>query len=162
MRKSNLSSDLVFDLIHAFKSIQSTEESVNFLQDILTAQEIKNLSIRLRIAKLLLKNLSQREISMQLNVSTATVTKVNSWLNQKGDGFRKVISVLPAKIDIPTKYSKGPIEFHLPEVLTNSIQYGVATAQNKSSSKLIETTRDKEIFDKSLKKISDEYYKSKR
>jgi TrpR-related protein YerC/YecD len=161
MKKSNLNVDLVYDLIQAFKSIKSTKESAYFLQDILTAQEIKNLSIRLRIAKLLLKNLSQREISMQLNVSTSTVNKVNSWLNQKGDGFRKVISILPTKVDIPPSKRKGSIEFHLPEIIADSIQYGIANSQNNASKDLIENTENKKIVDKSMKKISDEYYKSK-
>jgi TrpR-related protein YerC/YecD len=161
MKKSNLSIDLVYDLIQAFKSIKSTKESAYFLQDILTAKEIKNLSIRLRIAKLLLKNLSQRDISMQLNVSTSTVTKVNSWLNQKGDGLRNIISRLPMKFDLPTKNIRGPVEFNLPKILTDSFQYGIANSQNKTSKELIENVENKKIVDKSFKKISDEYYKNK-
>jgi TrpR-related protein YerC/YecD len=160
MKKKYINSDLVFDLINAFKSIKSTEESVEFIQDILTAHEIKNLAIRLRIAKMLLKNTSQRDISLQLNVSTATVTKVNSWLNQKGNGFREIIARLPIKFDVPTKSVRGPIEFHLPEILAASIQYGIASHQNKISDKLIESVETKKISDKSLKQISDEYYKS--
>lgn len=157
----NIDSDLVFDLINAFKSIKSTEESVLFLQDILTAHEIKNLAVRLRIAKLLLKNISQRDISIQLHVSTATVTKVNSWLNQKGDGFRDVISRLPIKFDIPTKRIKGPIEYHLPEILAAGVQYGIASSQNKFPNELIKNVENKKFTDKFLKQKSEDYYKNR-
>lgn len=158
----NIDSDLVFDLINAFRSIKSTEDSVFFLQDVLTAHEIKNLAVRLRIAKLLLKNISQRDISTRLSVSTATVTKVNSWLNQKGDGFRHVISKLPIRIARPTKTIRGPVEFHLPEILATSIQYGIASTQTKLPNILLKNLKDKEDSDKLLKKVSEDYYKTKR
>ena len=159
MLKKNINSDLIFDLINAFKSIKSTEESVFFLQDILTAHEIKNLAVRLRIAKMLLKNTSQRDISTELKVSTATVTKVNSWLNQKGDGFREVVARLPIKLDLPDKIIRGPVEFHLPEILAASVQYGIATYQNKILNKLIEGSENKKLSDENLKGTSDEFYK---
>ena len=48
--------DLVFDLINAFALTKDPLSSSLLIQDLLTASEIKNLSKRLRIAKLLLKN----------------------------------------------------------------------------------------------------------
>lgn len=159
MKKQNLRVDYVFDLINAFKSIKSTDESVLFLQDILTAGEIKNLSIRLRIARLLLGGKSQRSVSMNLNVSIATVSKVNSWLTQRGDGFKKIIARLPIKYNLPTKSVKGPLEYHLPEVLSTSIQYLAANQQNKKVSKLIESVINKKSSDETLKKATSEFYK---
>ena len=159
MKKKNLRVDYVFDLINAFKSIKSTDESVLFLQDILTAGEIKNLSIRLRIARLLLSGKNQRNISMNLNVSIATVSKVNSWLTQRGEGFKKIIARLPIKYNLPTKTVKGPLEYHLPEVLSTSIQYLAANQQNKKVSKLIETVINKKSSDEILKEPASEFYK---
>jgi TrpR-related protein YerC/YecD len=158
----NIDSDLVFDLINAFRSIKSNKDSVLFLQDILTAHEIKNLAVRLRIAKLLLKNVSQRDISIRLHISTATVTKVNSWLNQKGDGFREVITRLPIKFNKPIKPIKGPIEFHLPEILAAGAQYGIASVQNKLPDELIKNVENKKLSDRYLKQASEDYYKNKR
>ena len=159
--KRRLKSDLIFDLINAFNSIKSSQESASFLQDILTASEIKNLSIRLRIAKLLLVGEKQRDISLNLRVSIATVTKVNAWLNQKGEGLKQVISRLPQKYDIPINSIGGPLEFHLPEVLAASIQYTFASAQNKKAIRFIEGVNEKSLLDKQLKEISDETYKQK-
>lgn len=162
MTKKILQPDLVFDLINAFNSIKSSQESSSFLQDILTASEIKNLSIRLRIAKMLLTGEKQRDISFDLKVSIATVTKVNAWLNQKGEGFKQIISRLPQKYDIPTKSIRGPIEFHLPEVLAASIQYGVAKHQIHKAETLINNAERKLSLDEQLKKISSERYKRRR
>jgi len=160
MIKQNLRIDYVFDLINAFKSLDSEEESILFLQDILTAGEIKKLSLRLRIAKLLLDENTQRNICTTLHVSIATVSKVNSWLNQKGLGFKKVISKLPIKYSLPTKISKGPLEFHLPEILLASTQYSIASSQNKKAGKLIEGIKEKEFSDKLQKEVSNDIYKS--
>ncbi len=157
-----LNPELVFDLINAFKSIKSEKDSALFLQDILTASEIKKLSIRLRVAKLLLKDKKQREISRMLKVSIATVTKVNSWLNQKGEGFKNVISKLPIKYEKPKTFIKGPIEYHLPEIVVKLALYGAASLQERSTKKLIESVQEKSDSDKFLKEISDEEYKHRR
>jgi len=159
MRDKPINPDLVFDLINAFKSIKSVDESAFFLQDILTASEIKQLSIRLRIAKLLLSGMKQREVSSRLSTSIATVTKVNSWLNQKRDGFKNIIKKLPTKYNKPTKTIHGPIEYHLPEAIALSVQYIIADNQNKRVEKLIDNLKSKSTTDKELKEISDEEYK---
>jgi len=156
-----LDTDLVFDLINAFRSIKSTEESALFLQDILTANEIKNLSVRLRIAKLLLSGEKQRDISADLKVSIATVTKVNTWLNQKGEGFKQIVSRLPTKYVAPTKPIPGPAEFHLPEILAASIQYGISKFQDQKPEKLIKAAEEKREIDHLLKQVTDEFYKKR-
>ncbi len=161
VRYKPLKPDLAFDLINAFKSIKSADESALFLQDILTANEIKNLSVRLRIARLLLNNEKHREISRKLRISVATVTKVSTWLGEKGKGFREIIARLPVKYNVPTKLIRGPIEFHLPEVLAASIQYGIAKHQNKRIEKFIYEVEEKASTDKELKEMSDEIYKRK-
>lgn len=162
MIRKFINADLIFDLINSFKSIKSAKESAYFLQDILTANEIKNLAVRLRIAKLLLANEKQRDISQELKVSIATVTKVSAWLNQKGEGFKQIISRLPIKYEEPTKPIRGPLEFRLPEVLAASIQYGIAKYQDKKIENFVKAVKEKAILEKELKEISNEKYKHKR
>ena len=43
--------DLVFDLINAFRIVKTPLETAFLIQDLLTANEVKNLATRLRIAK---------------------------------------------------------------------------------------------------------------
>ena len=159
MKDKPINPDLIFDLINAFKSIKSADESALFLQDILTASEIKQLSIRLRIARLLLSRMKQRDISVSLSTSIATVTKVSSWLNQRGNGFKNIIKKLPLKYSKPKKSIRGPIEYHLPEAIALSAQYIIADKQNKRVEKLIDNLKSKSATDKELKEISDEEYK---
>src|SRR3990172_6434224 len=89
--------ELMFDLINSFRIVKSPVETADFLQDLLTAKEIKNLAKRLRIAKLLLNNVTYEEIVRTVHVSYATIAKVSVWLSQGGEGFKKVIARLPVK-----------------------------------------------------------------
>ncbi len=86
---------LVFDLINAFTQTHSVGEAALFLQDLLTKAEMKILGKRLRIAKLLLGNLTYDAIAENLHTSHATVAKIGAWLAERGDGFRKIIEKLP-------------------------------------------------------------------
>lgn len=89
--------DLFFDLVNALVYTKSMGEAALFLQDLLTRKEAQNLSKRLRIAKLLISGMTYEEIEKQLHVSHSTVAKIVVWLNERGDGFRKIISRLPKK-----------------------------------------------------------------
>ena len=152
---------LMFDLINSFRIVRSPLETALFLQDLLTAKEIRNLSIRLRIAKLLLVGKNQREIIDELHTSFATINKVKVWINQGGDGFKNVIGKLPLKWDIPKKLPRGPIEYHLPQTLIALAQYGVARNQDKKVMKFVQAIDDKKELDRGLQKIFDEYYKER-
>ncbi len=88
---------LVSDLIYAIVQAKNFNDSVLFLQDLLTKSEMQMLSKRLRIAKLLLKGKTYREIEDAIKVSHGTVAKIAEWLAMKGEGFRKVIKNLPEK-----------------------------------------------------------------
>src|SRR3989344_1336213 len=121
--------DLMLDLIYAFGIVRKPLETAVFLQDLLTANEIRNLSIRLRIAKLLLFGKNQREIIDELHTSFATINKVKVWIDRGGEGFKNVIGELPLKWDIPKKLPRGPLEYHLPQALIALVKYGVASSQ---------------------------------
>lgn len=149
----------MFDLINSFSVVKNPTETAFFLQDLLTANEIRNLAKRLRIAKLLLTGMPQRDVADEVDVSLATVNKVNLWLNKGGEGFKNVIAKLPAKWDIPKKLPRGPIEFHLPQTLLAVVQYSVAKNQDKKVEKFIEMLEEKDTSDRSCQKVIDEYYR---
>lgn len=87
--------DLITDLINAIVGAKSIGDAALFLQDLLTKTEMKSLSKRLRIAKLLLYGMTYEEIEKQLHASHGTVAKISGWLAERGDGFRKIIEKLP-------------------------------------------------------------------
>lgn len=143
--------ELMFDLINSFRVLKSPIETTNFLQDLLTAKEIKNLAKRLRIAKLLLTGVTFEEIVRTLHVSYATAAKVSTWLSEGGQGFREVISRLPIKYKIPKNLPPTPIEFHLPKLILTLAQYSIAKRQNLQLEKFLEGVSQKEATDRALK-----------
>jgi TrpR-related protein YerC/YecD len=153
---------LMFDLIGAFTIVKKPKETAYFLEDLLTANEVKNLAKRLRIAKLLLSGLSQREVSIKADVCLATVNKVNVWMERGGDGFKEVINRLPRRWAIPKNLPRGPIEYHLPQAIIYTIQYGVARHQNKRVENVIGSFEAKGELDKTMKQETDIYYKKLR
>jgi len=63
----------------------------DFLLDLLTPQEYKELPKRWQIVKLLAKGMPQREIAKTLNVSIGTITRGSRELLDESGGFRKVL-----------------------------------------------------------------------
>ncbi len=165
-RSEKLSKDkkveLFLDLINSFSIIKSPSESALFIQDLLTASEIMNLSVRLRIAKLLLASLTYKEISEQTHASTATITKVSQWLSRGGEGFKKVVGKLPLRWEKPSKIPRGPIEFHLPELIFATARYTLAKSQGRKVEKLMGRMEEKRRSDKLLRKEVGAYYLDKK
>lgn len=135
--------DLVFDLVNSFQYLDKPEKIANFLEDLLTPTEIRNLSVRLRIAKLLLAGKSQREISTALHTSLVTTNKVSNWLRRSGKGFKDVVEKLPLKWSKPSKLPNGPLEYHLPELVAASVILVTSNNQDKVSKKLIQSIKSK-------------------
>jgi len=88
---------LLHDLIHSFSLLRSPDKALSFITNLLTADEVKILSKRLAIAKLLLKGSSYDEVCRSLKTSPVTVAKVASWLKEKGEGFAEIISRIPQR-----------------------------------------------------------------
>lgn len=88
---------LIYDLVYALTAAKTIEDVSLFVQDLLTRQELKNLSKRLRIAKLLLQGKMYEEIEKDIHVSHGTVAKISAWLAQRGEGFRVIVKKLPRK-----------------------------------------------------------------
>lgn len=81
------------NLFEAFSLINDYKEFEDFLYDICTINEIKNLCERLKVAKILKnENLSYRDISEKTGASLVTITRVSKFLNQeKFGGYKKIL-----------------------------------------------------------------------
>lgn len=158
----NEKADFIFDLINSFRNLNGSDEIAQFLADLLTANEIRNLSVRLRIAKLLIKGEKQRDIVLSTGSSLGTVNKVGVWLNRGGEGFRKVIAKLPLKWKMPSKLPSGPLEFHLPELVLASGQYLGVISQERSARRLIKSASSKKVIDEKLREFNKEFYSQRK
>ena len=96
--------DFLFDLINAFTLLKSSAEAAAFVTDLLTSDEVKFLSKRLRIAKLLMTGKSYDEISQLAKTSPVTIAKVSAWLKEKGQVMKKIIGKLPARKKLKEGY----------------------------------------------------------
>ncbi len=81
-------------LFEAVLSLKTTTEAEAFFRDLMTPQEIETFAERFKVAILLTKGISYREIYDKTGVSTATVTRINQWLERGMGGYKLVINRL--------------------------------------------------------------------
>lgn len=81
-------------LYRAIISINTTEEAELFLDDLLTVIEVENISQRLKIAMLLQKKKSYKEISESVGASSVTIGRVKRTFEYGDGGYKLIISRL--------------------------------------------------------------------
>lgn len=87
----HMESDSVNQLFDAIVSLKSREECKKFFEDICTVKETLDLAQRLDVAILLDQGASYQTIAQQINVSTATISRVSRCLNYGSGGYRLVL-----------------------------------------------------------------------
>ena len=83
--------DFLFDAILA---LENREECYRFFEDLCTVPELKAMSQRIAVAKMLSKRQVYSEIVAQTGASTATISRVNRSLNYGSDGYTLIIDRL--------------------------------------------------------------------
>lgn len=86
-------SDVRF-LLKAFMTLENEEECLSFLQDLMTIKEIQDMSQRLRVAQLLDEGKAYQQISENVSVSSATISRVSRALNYGEGGYGTVLERL--------------------------------------------------------------------
>jgi Trp operon repressor len=154
--------ELILDLIESFEIARDDKKLIVLLQFLLTFTEIRNSSVRLRIAKLLLQNNTQRDVAEMTRTSIATVNKVSIWLKSSEDSLKDIILALPSGYDLPKNLPKKPLEFQLPQTLYALYKYSRQKGASKSKGKvkkLVDELNKKKLTDKMLKEAYTDYYK---
>jgi TrpR-related protein YerC/YecD len=82
------------ELFKAIISLKNINEAERFFRDLCTIDEIKEMSERWQIVKMLDDGLTYRDIAKKLDVSTTTVARVALWLNNGAGGYRLVFNRL--------------------------------------------------------------------
>ena len=80
------------ELFKAILSLKTVKEAEQFFRDLCTIEEIKEMSERWQIAKMVDMGLPYREIAKKLKVSTTTVTRVALWLNNGAGGYHLMLN----------------------------------------------------------------------
>jgi TrpR-related protein YerC/YecD len=74
-------------LFKAILSLENEDECYAFFDDLCTISELKALSQRLQVAKMLSERRVYSDIVSQTGASTATISRVNRSLNYGSDGY---------------------------------------------------------------------------
>lgn len=82
------------NLAKAFLALKEEEEILNFLRDLCTLEELKELSGRFEVVELLIKKLSYRDIAQKTAMSTTTVTRIAHWLEHGEGGYKAALKRL--------------------------------------------------------------------
>lgn len=154
--------DLVFDLINAISSVNNPSKAALLLEDLLTPGEIRNISKRLRIAKLIIQGKLQKEIIDEIHCSFGTIAKVSLWLQEAGKGLKEVIKNLPKKHEKVDFVGQKYRNYRLPEALLENYINLLASDEKQRVEKLLTNSeKKKELFDKIQETFVD-FYKEKK
>lgn len=82
-------------LCQAVLSLSSMDECYQFFEDICTISELKSMSQRLEVARMLKAGHTYDDIVEQTGASTATISRVKRCLNYGADGYKTVLERLP-------------------------------------------------------------------
>lgn len=79
------------DLFEAVLCLETVEECRSFFKDLCTIPELKALSQRFQVAKLLTENHVYSDIVAETGASTATISRVNRSISYDGSGGYSVV-----------------------------------------------------------------------
>jgi len=93
MKPSKISR-LTKNLFEAILALETPAEAKNFFRDLCTVDELKEMSERWEIVKLLNKDWPYRKIAKKLQISTTTVSRVALWLYNGTGGYQSMLKRL--------------------------------------------------------------------
>ncbi len=78
-------------LFVAVLRLQTVDEAARFFRDLCTLRELQELANRWQVAQLLDEGLHYAEIAERTGASTATITRIASWLRHGEGGYRLLL-----------------------------------------------------------------------
>lgn len=78
-------------LFDAILLLEDREDAGRFFRDLCTIGELRDLAMRWAVARLLDQGLHYAQISAETGASTATITRIASWLNHGEGGYRTIL-----------------------------------------------------------------------
>jgi TrpR-related protein YerC/YecD len=78
-------------LFEAILRVEDRDEAARFFRDLCTLGELHDLAQRWAVVRMLDQGLHYAEISRLTGASTATITRIASWLNHGEGGYRAML-----------------------------------------------------------------------
>jgi TrpR-related protein YerC/YecD len=97
----------VDELIAAILRLEAPDEAAAFLRDLCTLGELRDLAQRWAVVRRLDAGEHYASISRETGASTATITRIASWLNHGEGGYRSALARLAAAREDGIPYPTG-------------------------------------------------------
>jgi TrpR-related protein YerC/YecD len=94
-------------LFDAILRLDSRDTAERFFRDLCTLTEIRDMAQRWAIVRLLDEGMHYAQISRQTGASTATITRIASWLNHGEGGYRGALDRLKSTGSSQIPYKVG-------------------------------------------------------
>jgi len=91
-------------LLAAILRLEDLSETERFFRDLCTLAELHDMAQRWAVVRLLDAGLHYAEISKRTGASTATITRIASWLNHGEGGYRAMLD----KLDVASRAGTTP------------------------------------------------------
>jgi len=83
-------------LFQAILSLDDLDEAERFFRDLCTLNELRDMAQRWAVVRLLAQGKHYAEISRETGASTATITRIASWLHHGEGGYEAVLAKVGA------------------------------------------------------------------
>ena len=83
-------------LFDAILRLDSRKSAERFFRDLCTLNELRDMAQRWAVVRMLESGMHYAEISRKTGASTATITRIASWLNHGEGGYRAMLDKLDA------------------------------------------------------------------
>jgi TrpR-related protein YerC/YecD len=81
-------------LVDAILALEDRDEAERFLRDLCTLSELRDMAQRWAVVRLLDQGKHYAEISRETGASTATITRIASWLHHGEGGYQAMLRKL--------------------------------------------------------------------
>jgi TrpR-related protein YerC/YecD len=85
----------ISELFRAILRLETPAEAEAFLRDLCTLGELRDMAQRWAVVRMLDQGLHYAEISHRTGASTATITRIASWLHHGEGGYRLMLERSP-------------------------------------------------------------------
>ena len=93
----NLHSKSIDRLFKTILNLNTVDECYSYFEDLCTIKELQDMAQRLDVAFLLTEGMNYQKIAAEVNVSTATISRVSKCLNYGSGGYKQAIDAIHAK-----------------------------------------------------------------
>jgi TrpR-related protein YerC/YecD len=88
-------------LFGAILRLETPDDAARFFRDLCTLGELRDLAQRWAVVRMLDQGLHYAEISKRTGASTATITRIASWLRHGEGGYLSMLARMRAQEDEP-------------------------------------------------------------